>query len=100
MYKRLKFRYQKMSFCFMQCLKRSDKTGCVCVLLSQDLSFKIVEIGKSDFISISRNDGEFEFFNINNANNSVFQKSFVEWHFLTVPQTDTGALVENTKASG
>ena len=31
---------------------------------------------------------------------SVFEKISVEMHIFSVPQTDTGALVEYTKASG
>ncbi len=35
-----------------------------------------------------------------NIDDSAFEKNFVEEHFFTVPQTDTGALVEYTKANG
>ncbi len=35
-----------------------------------------------------------------NTDSFAFKKNFVEEHVLSVPQTDTGALVENTKASG
>ena len=61
--------------------------------------FEIVEIGKSVFMI---NQGTEEFFGKlkSNINNSLFRKSFIAEHIVSVPQTDTGALVEYTKASG
>ena len=35
-----------------------------------------------------------------NHNSFLFEKSLVTKHIVSVPQTDTGALVEYTKASG
>lgn len=35
-----------------------------------------------------------------NRDSSAFEKSLITEHMFSVPQTDTGALVEYTKASG
>jgi hypothetical protein len=58
-----------------------------------------VEIGKSVFM-FNQDVGKFKGQPANNTDNFLFEKSLVEEHIVSVPQTDTGALVENTKASG
>ncbi len=47
-----------------------------------------------------RSDGEVKPQGAAKRDSFAFEKSFVEEHIVSVPQTDTGALVEYTKASG
>jgi hypothetical protein len=80
--------------------QRDDKVGRVCASQPAGLSFKIVIIGKSvihvlieKWGSLSRKARATQ---IVSRSGKVSLRSI----FLSVPQTDTGALVENTKASG
>jgi hypothetical protein len=47
-----------------------------------------------------RSDGKVKPQGATNRDSFAFKKIFVEEHIFSVPQTDTGALVEYTKASG
>ena len=58
-----------------------------------------MEIGKSVFM-FNQGVGKFKGQPASNTDNFLFEKSLVEEYIVSVPQTDTGALVENTKASG
>ncbi len=96
MYKRLIFRYYGVSIK----TQRGDEVGYVHVNQPVDLNTKIVRIGKSVLTILSRGMGKSEEQSKGNMDNSASKKSLVEEHIVSVPQTDTGALVENTKASG
>ena len=95
MYKRFIFRYYGVSIK----TQRGDNGGCVCISQPADLSVKTVEIGKSVFM-FNRGVGESKGKPAGNTDSFLFEKSLVEEHIVSVPQTDTGALVEYTKASG
>ena len=58
-----------------------------------------MKTGKSVFV-LNRDAGESKAKAAGNIDSFLFRKNFVEEHMISVPQTDTGALVENTKASG
>ena len=96
MYKRLIFRYYGV----LIKTQRGDEVGRVHVSQPADLNVKIVKIGKSVFAILSRDMGESEEQSEDNMDSSASEKSLVEEHIVSVPQTDTGALVEYTKASG
>ncbi len=89
MYKRLIFRYKGV----LIKTQRDDKGGCVCGLIRRPLSFKVVIIGKSVIAFNSRNEWESASQDKGNTDSSAFEKSLVEEHFFSVPQTDTGAPV-------
>ena len=63
------------------------------------LSFEIVITGKS-VITFNREVGELKPQGAGKRGSSAFRKNLIEKHICSVPQTDTGALVEYTKASG
>jgi len=79
--------------------QRGDNGGFVCICQPADLSVKTVKIGKSVFM-FNQDVGESKSQDAGNTDRFLFEKNFVEEHIVSVPQTDTGALVENTKASG
>ncbi len=56
-------------------------------------------IGKSVIASILET-GKSKSQEADNRDSLALEKSFIEEHIFSVPQTDTGALVEYTKASG
>ena len=63
------------------------------------LSFEIVIIGKS-VIAFNSEANKSLIERKGDTDSSAFRKSLVVKHFFSVPQTDTGALVEYTKAIG
>ena len=63
------------------------------------LNFEIVITGKS-VIAFNKEVGKFASQDKSNRDSSAFEKISVEKYMFSVPQTDTGALVEYTKASG
>ena len=95
MYKRFIFRYYNVSIK----TQRGDNGGFVCAPQPRGLSVKTVKIGKSVFM-FNRGVGKSKGKPAGNTDRFLFEKSLVEEHMISVPHTDTGALVENTKASG
>ena len=79
--------------------QRTDKGGLVSQLIRWLPSFEIVITGKS-VIAFNKEVGKSEPQGKGKRDSSAFEKISVEMHMFSVPQTDTGALVEYTKASG
>ncbi len=95
MYKRFIFRY----ICVSIKTQRNDKGGWVSWLIRWPRSSEIVRTGKSVLmfnLGVRKFDPQGE----SNRDSLAFEKNFVERYMYSVPQTDTGALVEYTKASG
>ena len=65
----------------------------MCLWVVRPLSFEVVITGKSVIAFNIRSDGESAPQGKGNTDSSAFKKNLVEKYILSVPQTDTGALV-------
>ncbi len=95
MYKRFIFRYK----CVSIKTQGGDKGEWVSWSIRRPLSSERAITGKS-VISFNLGAGKLKPKGAGNRDSFAFEKNLIEDHIFSVPQTDTGALVEYTKASG